>query len=130
MNIPADLKYTKSHEWAKVEGESVRVGLSDYAQHEISDVVYVELPSIGQAVEAGKGAGVVESVKAAFNIYAPVSGSVVEINDAVAEDPSLVNQDPYGKGWLFSIKVTSQAELSSLMDGAQYEVQIKSGAME
>ena len=101
MNFPGDLRYTKTHEWVRRQGEKLIVGISDYAQHEISDVVFVELPHVGQQVEGGKATCIVESVKAAVDIYAPVSGTIKAINTTLESDPGLVNQEPYGKGWFF-----------------------------
>ena len=103
MNFPGDLRYTKTHEWIRRSGDQTVVGITDYAQHEISDVVFVELPHVGQKVEQGKGISVVESVKAAFDIYAPVSGTVKAINTTLESDPAIVNQDQYGKGWFFEL---------------------------
>jgi glycine cleavage system H protein len=128
MNLPKELMYTKSHEWAKIEGSTVTVGISDYAQHEISDVVYVELPTMGQTVQQGKTAGVVESVKAAFNIYAPMSGKITAINNDLTTDPALVNQDPYGRGWFFKIEASNLDEKKNLMATDVYESHLKSGA--
>lgn len=127
MNIPKDLKYTKTHEWARREGSMVTVGISDYAQHEISDVVFVELPKAGKPAEAGKPIAVVESVKAAFDIYAPVSGKIVKVNTAVEGDPGIVNQDCYGEGWFAVIEVEDASQWDSLMDAAAYENNLNSG---
>ena len=101
MNFPGGLRYTKTHEWVRKEGEKVIVGITDYAQHEISDVVFVELPHVGQKVERGKAISIVESVKAAFDIYAPVSGAISKVNTALESNPALVNKDPYGNGWFY-----------------------------
>lgn len=120
MNVPADRKYRSSHEWAKLEGEVVTVGITDYAQHELGDVVYVELPEVGREVEAGEAVAVVESVKTASDIYAPVSGEVVEANGALEESPERVNEDPYGEGWLFKIRPKDPSEFESLLDPDAY----------
>lgn len=120
MNVPADRKYRNSHEWAKLEGEVVTVGITDYAQHELGDVVYVELPEVGREVEAGEAVAVVESVKTASDIYAPVSGEVVEVNGALEESPERVNEDPYGEGWLFKIRPKDPSEFESLLDPDAY----------
>ncbi len=120
MNVPADRKYRSSHEWAKLEGEVVTVGITDYAQHELGDVVYVELPEVGREVEAGEAVAVVESVKTASDIYAPVSGEVVEVNGALEESPERVNEDPYGEGWLFKIRPKDPSEFESLLDPDAY----------
>src|SRR5512144_640518 len=101
MNIPTNLRYAKTHEWVRVEGPVAVVGITDHAQHELTDVVYVELPAVGRDLEAGKECAVVESVKAASDIYAPVSGEIVAVNEELSHAPELINQDPYGKGWLF-----------------------------
>ena len=124
MNIPSDLRYANSHEWIRLEGEIATVGISDHAQEELTDVVFVELPAVGRAVDAGDPTAVVESVKAASDIYAPVSGEVVEVNPDVEADPSLVNTDPYGKGWIFKLKVKDVEHVSKMMDAAAYAVQI------
>jgi glycine cleavage system H protein len=121
MNIPDDLRYATSHEWLRADGT---VGITDHAQHELTDVVFVDLPSIGKEVKAGEVACVVESVKAASDIYAPVSGKVVEVNTAVSANPALVNTDPYGQGWLFKLEVANPGERESLKDAAGYKTQI------
>ena len=124
MNTPADLRYATSHEWVRLDGEIATVGISDHAQQELTDVVFVELPAMGRSVDAGDPTAVVESVKAASDIYAPVSGEVLEVNPDVEADPSLVNTDPYGKGWIFKLKVKDATEVSKLMDAAAYAGQI------
>ena len=124
MNNPADLRFATSHEWVRLEGDIATVGISDHAQEELTDVVFVELPAVGRAVDAGDPTAVVESVKAASDIYAPISGEVVEVNPDVEADPSLVNTDPYGKGWIFKLKVKDAAQVSNLMDAAAYGTQI------
>lgn len=118
--IPADLLFQSSHEWARVGGDTATVGISDHAQAELTDVVFVELPAMGKTVHAGDPTAVVESVKAASDIYAPVSGEIVEVNPAVEADPSLVNTDPYGAGWIFKIKLTKPEQLSGLLSPAAY----------
>ena len=128
MNTPANLKFAKSHEWINAQGDSGVVGISDHAQHEITDVVHVELPKAGRKVKAGEACAVVESVKAAFDIYAPVSGEITAVNDAIVKDPSIVNQSPYDKGWFFKIKISDSKELSALMDDPKYQEFIKSAA--
>ena len=124
MNIPSDLRYAASHEWIRLEGDIGIVGISDHAQEELTDVVFVELPPVGKVVDAGDPTAVVESVKAASDIYAPVSGEIVEVNPEVEADPSLVNTDPYGKGWIFKLKVKNPEHFSKLMDAAAYGAQI------
>lgn len=125
MNIPKELKYTKTHEWAKNENGKVRVGISDFAQHEITDVVHVELPAAGKKVEAGQPCAVVESVKSAFDIYAPVSGTVVEANAKLESSPELVNQAPYTDGYFFVIQTSDPKQIDTLMSAADYENSLK-----
>jgi len=128
MNFPSDLKYSKSHEWVQAQGDTHICGITDYAQKEISDVVFVEVPKVGRQVKQGEAVAVVESVKAAFDIYSPLSGEIVGSNGAIESNPVLVNQDPYGKGWFFKIKPSSAAELTGLLSSADYEKHIKEGA--
>jgi glycine cleavage system H protein len=123
-NVPAELKYARTHEWVRVSGGVATVGLTDHAQHELTDVVFVELPGTGKAVKAGEACAVVESVKTASDIYAPVSGEVVEVNPAVVKDPALVNREPYGAGWLCRIRLSNAAELEALLGPEQYKAQI------
>lgn len=121
-NIPTDLKYAVTHEWARIDDEGVvTVGISDHAQVSLGDVVFIELPEIGAELNAGDEAAVVESVKAASDVYAPVSGEVVAINANLEERPELVNSDPYGEGWFYRIQATDPAELNSLLDARAYE---------
>ena len=120
MNVPDDLLYTDSHEWIKREGENVRVGITDHAQAELTDVVYVELPKIGASAEARAQIAVVESVKAASDIYAPVKGTVVEANNALDSNPALINTDPFGEGWIFVLKLENEDDLKQLKDAAAY----------
>lgn len=121
MNIPADLKFTKSDEWVRVEGGAATVGISDYAQNQLSDIVYVELPAVGGAFEAGQPFGSVESVKAAAEINLPIGGTVTAVNDALSGTPELINKDPYGEGWIAKISVKDAAELGALMDATAYQ---------
>jgi glycine cleavage system H protein len=123
-NVPSDLKYAKSHEWVRVTGDSAAIGITDHAQHELTDVVFVELPAVGRKVKAGESCAVVESVKTASDIYAPVSGEVMEINPQLAQHPDLVNTAPYGDGWFFKIKLADPAELSRLLTPENYLKQI------
>ncbi len=123
-NVPADLRYAKSHEWVRVEGDTATVGITDHAQHELTDVVFVELPAVGRRVKAGEACAVVESVKTASDVYAPVSGEVVEANDAVTGNPALVNSDPFGEGWFFKLKLSNADELAALLNAAAYRAQI------
>jgi len=123
-NVPADLKYARSHEWVRVSGDVATVGITDHAQHELTDVVFVELPAAGRQVKAGEACAVVESVKTASDIYSPVSGSVLEINKAVVDNPALVNSEPYGGGWFYKIKLATPAELNDLLPPESYKTQI------
>jgi glycine cleavage system H protein len=129
VTYKTDCKYTESHEWARVEGDAVVIGVSDYAQHQLGDVVFVELPPVGKSVAAGKSFGVVESVKAASDVYAPVSGTVVAINEALANDPALVNRDAFGGGWFIKVKPSNLAELDQLLDAATYQKKIEAGEL-
>ncbi|MDO9621674.1 MAG: glycine cleavage system protein GcvH [Moraxellaceae bacterium] len=122
-NTPANLKYASSHEWALLEGDIVTVGISDHAQDALGDLVYVELPNVGDTVSQGDEAGVVESVKAASDIYAPVSGEIVEINEALTDSPEIVNSEPYEGGWLYKIRASDVAELDALMSAEEYAAQ-------
>ena len=122
--IPSSLRYAASHEWVRVDNDLATIGITDHAQAELSDVVYVDLPKPGAQVKAGAVAAVVESVKAASDIYAPVSGEVVEANLALAAKPELVNQDPFGEAWLFRVKIANASELDKLMDAAGYKASI------
>jgi len=124
MMIPEDLLYTESHEWIKREGDKIRVGVTDHAQSELTDVVYVELPKLERQVNAKEPIAVVESVKAASDIYAPVKGTVVEANKALEADPGLINREPYGQGWIFVLKVENPDDLKSLKDSAAYKKHI------
>jgi glycine cleavage system H protein len=123
-NIPSDLKYTKSHEWVRVNGDTAIVGITDHAQHELTDVVFVELPEVGRMVKAGEACAVVESVKTASDIYSPVSGEIVEQNQPVTDNPALVNTEPYAGGWFFKIKLSNPAELDALLSPEDYQKQI------
>jgi len=122
--VPADLRYAPTHEWVRASGAIATVGLTDHAQHELTDVVFVELPAVGRTLKAGEACAVVESVKTASDIYAPAGGEVVEINSAVVEDPALVNREPYGGGWFFKLKLAQTSELDGLLTAAAYREQI------
>jgi len=124
MNVPQNLRYNSSHEWVLLEGDIATIGISDHAQEELTDVVFVELPPVGKTVDVGDPTAVVESVKAASDIYAPVSGEVVEVNNDVEANPALVNTDPYGKGWIFKLKVKNAAQVEALLDAAGYQALI------
>lgn len=124
-NIPSELKYAKSHEWVRLEGDVATVGITDHAQHELTDVVFVELPQVGRKLSAGETCAVVESVKTASDIYAPVSGEVVEVNATAASNPSLINSEPYSAGWFFKVKVQSASDIDALLTPEQYRSQIE-----
>ncbi|MDD4658848.1 MAG: glycine cleavage system protein GcvH [Eubacteriales bacterium] len=121
MKIPQNLKYTRDHEWVKIEGNLVKVGITDFAQHELGDIVFVELPELEEEFAEGDAFAVLESVKAAADVYAPIAGVVVEINEELEDDPSLVNTDPYGDGWLAVFELDEDAEIAGLMDAAEYQ---------
>jgi glycine cleavage system H protein len=123
-NVPGDLKYAKSHEWVRVEGDIATIGITDHAQQELTDIVFCEVPAKGRALKAGDAAAVVESVKTASDIYAPISGEVVEVNSALADNPALVNQDPFGAGWFFKVKLANAPELNALLTPEAYSTQI------
>jgi glycine cleavage system H protein len=125
-HVPADLKYAKSHEWVRVSDNSAVVGITDHAQHELTDIVFVELPEVGRMLKAGEACAVVESVKTASDIYSPLSGEIIEVNKAVVDNPALVNSDPHGGGWFFKIKLSNAAELAGLLTPEQYSAQIQS----
>lgn len=121
MSSPADLKYSKSHEWVRVDGDIAAMGLADHAQSELGDITYLELPEVGDTIAAGEPLGVVESVKAASDIYAPVGGEVVERNENAVNSPELVNQSPYGDAWLIKVRMADTGDLDALMDSAAYD---------
>ena len=123
-NIPSELKYAKSHEWVRVSGDIATIGISDHAQHELTDVVFVELPAVNRQLKASESCAVVESVKTASDIYSPVSGQVTEVNKAVVDNPALANTEPYGGGWFFKVKLSQPAELGALLTPEQYKAQI------
>lgn len=120
MNIPEDLRYSAEHEWVAVADGVATIGITDYAQEELGDIVFVELPAVGAALKKATTLGVVESVKAVSDVYAPVSGSVTEVNDQLADHPEIINQDPYGKGWMARVTLSDAAELAQLMTAQQY----------
>jgi glycine cleavage system H protein len=121
MEFPEDVKYSKEHEWVLVEGKVATVGVTDYAQDQLGDIVFVELPAVGDKVSKEDAFGVVESVKAVSDIYAPVSGKVLEVNDDLPENPEMLNEDPYGDGWIIKIEMSDPEELDDLMNAAEYE---------
>lgn len=122
--VPSDLRYAKSHEWVRVAGDVATVGITDHAQHELTDVVFVELPEAGRTVKAGEACAVVESVKTASDIYSPVSGEIIEVNKTVADDPALVNREPHASGWFYKIKLANPIEVNGLLSPEQYRAQI------
>ena len=124
MNVPDDLKYAESHEWIRLDGDTGTVGITDHAQNELTDIVYVDPPKVGATITSGQPAAVVESVKAASDIYAPVDGEVVEINEALAAEPALVNTAPYDNGWLFKVRLTNPSQLDALKSPDEYRAQI------
>lgn len=124
MNVPEDLNYAETHEWIRLDGDTGTVGITDHAQAELTDIVYVDPPKVGSKVTAGQAAAVVESVKAASDIYSPVDGEVTEVNEGLSSDPALVNTDPYGAGWLFKVRVANASQIASLKSPAEYRAQI------
>ena len=124
MNVPDNLRYAETHEWIRLEGETATVGITDHAQNELTDIVYVDPPKIGATVTAGQPAAVVESVKAASDIYSPADGEVIEVNEALSTNPALVNTSPYDEGWLFRIRLTAPAQLETLKSPEDYRAQI------
>jgi glycine cleavage system H protein len=123
-NVPSDLKYARTHEWVRVSSDTATVGITDHAQHELTDVVFVELPAVGAQVKVGEACAVVESVKTASDIYSPVSGQIVEVNQAAVDNPALVNSEPYGGGWFYKVKLSNAAELNNLLSPEAYTAQI------
>jgi glycine cleavage system H protein len=127
MNIPKELKYSKDHEWVRVEGNTATIGITDYAQSQLGDVVFVELPEEGAEIDAHQGLSVVESVKAVSDIYAPLAGKVIAVNEILADAPETVNQDPYGDGWIAKLELTDAAQLADLLDSDAYEKLVAEG---
>jgi glycine cleavage system H protein len=123
MNVPDDLKFAETHEWIRVDGDVGTVGITDHAQAELTDIVFAETPKIGSKVSAKEALAVVESVKAASDIYSPVGGDVIEANGALSDNPGLINRDPYGAGWIFKIKIADPSELNGLLDAGAYRAQ-------
>lgn len=124
---PKELRYTKDHEWIRVDGEVGVVGITEFAQSELGDVVFVELPEVGDQVDAGAEVGTIESVKAVSSLYSPVSGEIVEVNEALADKPELVNEDPHGDGWMMKVKLSDEGQLEGLMSAEQYEEHASEG---
>ncbi len=127
MQLPEALKYSPSHEWSRLDGDTLTVGITDFAQDQLGDVVFVELPSVGQAVTAGSAVAVVESVKTASDIYAPVSGEVVEVNSALEDAPETINSAPFEDGWMFKLRVADTSELEKLLDADAYQKTAEAG---
>ena len=121
MHIPEELKYTKDHEWARIDGDVATIGITDYAQSELGDIVYVELPEVGFETKQMESFGTIEAVKAVSDLFAPLSGEVVEVNNNLADQPEIMNKDPYGDGWIIKIRVSNKSELDGLLDKAKYE---------
>jgi glycine cleavage system H protein len=121
MNFPAELRYTKDHEWIRVEGDTATIGITDFAQRELGDIVYVEVETIGKQLNAGDVFGTVEAVKTVSDLYLPVNGTIMELNPALANAPELVNNDPYGEGWMIRMKISKAADVDTLMDSKAYE---------
>ena len=124
MNVPSNLKYSNDHEWCRVEGEYAYVGITDFAQSQLGDIVFVDVPTVGETVAAGEIFGTIEAVKTVSDAFLPVSGEVVEFNEAVDADPSVVNKDPYGEGWMVKVKMSDPSEYDALLDAAAYEALI------
>ncbi|SHE56859.1 glycine cleavage system protein GcvH [Desulforamulus putei] len=128
MNVPVELKYSREHEWVRVEGNRAIIGITDFAQESMGDIVFVELPSVGDTVEAEEPFGVVESVKTASDLYAPVSGEVVEVNNEPVDAPEVINQDPYGKGWMIVVEMSDPSQLENLLSAEQYKAMVEEQA--
>ncbi len=121
MQIPEELKYTKDHEWTRIEDDVATVGITDFAQSELGDIVFVELPGVGDETQLGESFGTIEAVKAVSDLFAPLSGEVVEVNDNLADEPEIINKDPYGDGWIIKIKLSDKSEVDKLLDKTKYE---------
>ena len=121
MNVPGNLKYTKDHEWLKVEGDEALVGISDYAQHELGDIVFIEVETVGEILQKGESFGTIEAVKTVSDMFMPVGGEILELNPALEETPEVVNKDPYGKGWMVKISITDPSEIAGLLTPEQYK---------
>jgi len=124
MHIPEDLKYTKEHEWVKIEGEVATVGITDFAQSELSDIVYVEPPTVGQEVTQNEPCGTIEAVKTVADLYSPLSGEVIEVNEELENEPGIINNDPYGHGWIFKIRIKDPEEIKNLLSAEDYKKHI------
>ncbi len=126
MNIPENLRYTRDHEWIKVEGEIAFIGISDYAQSQLGDIVFVEVETVGETLEKGESLGTIEAVKTVEDVYMPVSAEIIEFNEKLKDSPDLLNKDPYGEGWIAKIKPTNPSEINDLMDGSAYKAYLES----
>ena len=124
MNVPENLKYTKDHEWLKIEGDTALVGITDFAQHELGDIVFIEVETVGETLAAGETFGTVEAVKTVSDMFMPVTGEVLEFNEELTTQPEIINKDPYEKGWVIRVKLTDQSGLGDLLDAAQYRTLI------
>ena len=124
MKVPEELKYTEEHEWVKVEGDIAIVGITDFAQNELSDIVYVELPEVGKNIKKGDVIATVEAVKTVADVYSPVSGEIIEVNEKLKDEPSIINNDPYGEGWMIKVKLSNPTEVDDLMNADQYKEKI------
>jgi glycine cleavage system H protein len=124
MNVPANLKYTKDHEWLRVEGDEAYIGITDFAQHELGDIVFIEVETVGETLEKGESFGTIEAVKTVSDMYMPVSGEVLEFNEGLTTKPETLNQDPYTNGWVIKIKIANPSDISDLLDAAGYSAQI------
>lgn len=121
MDTPSDLKYTEEHEWLRVDGDTVEIGITDYAQGELGDIVFVELPSVGDQIERGESFGTIEAVKAVSDLYAPITGKVTEINESLEDDPTVINRDPYGDGWMIKVEISDSSEIEKLLTADAYK---------
>ena len=126
MNVPANLKYTKDHEWLKVEGEYAYIGITDHAQHELGDIVFIEVETVGETLGKHDSFGTIEAVKTVSDMFMPVSGEILEFNDHLTTNPEIINQDPYEKGWVIKIRISDESEVAGLLDAAQYQALIAS----
>lgn len=124
MNVPADLKYTKSHEWVRIEGDTATIGITDHAQSELGDIVFVDLPTVGRALRSEESFASVESVKTVSDVYSPITGEVTAVNDSLGAQSELVNADPYGSGWLIKVKMADSGQAASLLDAAGYQASL------
>jgi len=124
MHIPEDLRYTEDHEWARIDGDIATIGITDFAQSELGDIVYVELPELGTATEKSKSFGTIEAVKAVSDLFAPLTGEVIEVNSNISDSPEIINKDPYGEGWIIKVKLSDPKEVNKLLEKTQYEALI------